>query len=242
MKKTSFQWVILLVGLIMGLMLSMQFRVTEEVKHNVQVQRAQELITQLEKIREERDKLKEKEEKLRDELDQAVAGPQISDLKKKIETARIEAGVTEVTGPGVEVTLNDSNVALQPGENPNLYVIHDEDVLRVLNELKAAGAEAISINGQRLLATSEIRCVGPAILVNKSKHLAPPFVISAIGDPETMESALKMRNGVIESLKVWGIQVDVKKQDRMTIPPYSGAVSFEFAQPVSDQTGGQVIG
>ena len=231
MAKRDVQWVIILVGVIMGLMLTIQFRATQQFKLNVPVQRAKELTTLLEKVRVDRQDLKVKVEKLRADLDQAAQGPHLSDQKSKLETARIEAGVSKVAGKGVEVTLNDSNVALQPDENPNLYVLHDEDVLKVLNELKASGAEAISINDQRLLATSEVRCVGPTILVNKTKRLAPPFVIYAIGDPVTMETSLRMRGGVIESLKVWGIQVNVKQQDRVVVPAYSGAVSYEFAQP-----------
>ena len=237
MAKRDVQWVIILVGVIMGLMLAVQFRATQQVQLNIPVQRAKELTTQLEKVRLDRQDLKVKVEKLRADLDHAAQGPKLSDQKGKLETARIEAGVSKVAGKGVEVTLNDSNVALRPDENPNLYVLHDEDVLKVLNELKASGAEAISINDQRLLATSEVRCVGPTILVNKTKRLAPPFVINAIGDPVTMENALRMRGGVIESLKVWGIQVDVKKQDRVLVPAYSGAVSYEFAQPALLQTG-----
>ena len=237
MAKRDVQWVIILVGVIMGLMLTIQFRATQQVKLNVPVQRAKELTTQLEKVRADRQDLKVKVEKLRADLDHAAQGPQLSDQKSKLETARIEAGVSKVAGKGVEVTLNDSNVALQSDENPNLYVLHDEDVLKVLNELKASGAEAISINDQRLLATSEVRCVGPTILVNKTKRLAPPFVIYAIGDPVTMENALRMRGGVIESLKVWGIQINVKKQDRVVVPAYSGAVSYEFAQPTVGRIG-----
>ena len=240
MAKRDVQWVIILVGVIMGLMLTIQFRATQQINMNVPVQRAKGLTTQLEKVRVDRQELKEKVEKLQTELDQAVQGLQLSDQKSKLETARIEAGISKVVGKGVEVTLNDSNVSLRPDENPNLYVLHDEDVLKVLNELKASGAEAISINDQRLLATSEVRCVGPTILVNKTKRLAPPFVIYAIGDPVTMESALKMRGGVIESLKVWGIQVNVKKQDSVVVPAYSGTVSYEFAKPVIPQTGGAV--
>ena len=237
LAKRDVQWVIVLVGVIMGLMLTMQFRATQEIKLNVPVQRAKELTTQLDKVKSDRQDLKDKVEKLRADLDHATQDPQMSVQKSKLDIARIEAGVSKVAGKGVEVTLNDSNVTLKPDENPNLYVLHDEDVLKVLNELKASGAEAISINDQRLLATTEVRCVGPTILVNKTKRLAPPFVIYAIGDPVTMESALRMRGGVIESLKVWGIQVNVKQQDRVVVPAYSGAVSYAFVQPAVGRTG-----
>lgn len=79
----------------------------------------------------------------------------------------------------MEVTVADSGKILEPGVNPNLYLVHDEDILKVVNELRAAGAEAISINGQRLIANSEIICSGPTIRVNR-RPLAPPFVIKAL--------------------------------------------------------------
>ena len=91
-------------------------------------------------------------------------------------------------------------------DNTNLYIIHDEDILKVINELRAAGAEAISLNDQRLISTSEIRCAGPTISVNNTR-VAAPFVIKAIGNAKSMEDAIKMRGGVAETLSVWGIQV-----------------------------------
>ncbi|MCL6559007.1 MAG: DUF881 domain-containing protein, partial [Firmicutes bacterium] len=118
-------------------------------------------------------------------------------------------------------------------ENPNLYVLHDEDVLRVLNELRAAGAEVMAINGERLLSTSEVRCIGPTILINKAKRLAAPFVITAIGDPDTMANALKMRGGVIDTLQqFWGIQVSIRKLSQVTVPAYKGSRVFTYARTV----------
>lgn len=225
----SFQWALAVVGLVLGIMLAFQFRVTREIQKAEPVQRAQQLYEQLNQMKKEREALQAEVESLRGRLEQITTGPRASELKEELEKAGIMAGVTELTGPGVEVTLNDSNISLRPGENPNLFVLHDEDILRVLNELKAAGAEAISINGQRILAGSEVRCTGPTILVNK-KRLAPPYVITAIGDPDILDSSLKMRGGVAETLRFWGIQVAVKKLPQVTVPAYGGAIGFEYAK------------
>jgi len=222
-----------LVGLLLGLMVALQFRMTRDIAQSVPVQRAQELIARLAAVREEREALEARVSILRQQLDAVTAQPELTVLRRELEQARILAGVVEVKGPGVEVTLNDSNQPVQPGQNPNLYVLHDEDVLKVLNELRAAGAEALAINGQRLGPTSEIRCVGPTILTNKNKRLVPPFVITAIGNPDTMISALRMRGGVVETLQVWGIQVTIRKLNEVTIPAGVAPVKFEFAQPVT---------
>lgn len=212
----------LLVGLVLGLLFGVQFKLTRDIARTQPVQRAQSMAGQLEQARSQRDAWQKKVADVRAELDRTLAPRALGDLQAELERARILAGNTAVVGPGLEVRLSDSNLAVKPGENPNLYVLHDEDVLRVINELKAAGAEALAINEQRLTATSEIRCIGPTILTNKSQRLSPPFVIYAIGNPETMLSALNMRGGVVESLRFWGIQVTMHKLDRITIPALAG--------------------
>jgi uncharacterized protein YlxW (UPF0749 family) len=229
----GYQWALAAAGLVLGIMLAFQFRVTSEINKTEPVQRTQLLASQVNQLKVDRDFLQEKVNSLRSDFDRISAGPRDSELREALENARILAGVTELSGPGVEATLNDSNISLKPGENPNLYVLHDEDVLRVLNELRAAGAEAISINGQRILAGTEVRCTGPTIVLNRDKRLAPPYVIAAIGDPDTLESSIKMKGGVAETLQFWGIQVGVKKMSQVTVPAYSGGIKFEYAKAAS---------
>ena len=147
---------------------------------------------------------------------------------------KARAGETEMEGKGIVFTLDDSKQAAKAGENKNLYIIHDDDLLRVVNELRSAGAEAISLNGQRLIGSSEIRCVGPTVLVNE-RRLAAPFVISAIGNPQTLESSLKLRGGVIENFKFWGIKADIVQSDKVRIPAFKGKRTFEFAKMVTEE-------
>ncbi len=223
-------WTIAIVGLALGVLLAMQFKLTTEINKTEPVQRTQLVANQVNGLKNDRELLQGEVNSLRSSLDEISAGPDDAELKEQLDRARILAGVTELRGPGVEVTLNDSNIALKPGENPNLYVLHDEDVLRVLNEIRAAGAEAISLNGERILASTEVRCIGPTIVLNKDKRLAPPFVITAIGDPNTLESSIKMKGGVAEILQFWGIQVGVKKMNQVTVPAYSGGLKFDYAK------------
>lgn len=225
------QWGVVLVALTLGIMLSLQFRFADESSRTLTVQRVQQLKAELDRETAERDRLQGRLEDLRRQLDQVTANPGLSRLRSELDTLRIQAGVAAVAGPGVEVTLNDSETPLQPGQDPNFYVLHDEDLLKVINELRAAGAEALAINGERILATTEIRCNGPVVIVNRTRHLAAPFVVSAIGDPDTLVSALKMKGGVLDILGFWGIKSTVKKVSRVEIPAYSGAVSLQYARP-----------
>ncbi|MEG1857192.1 MAG: DUF881 domain-containing protein, partial [Pseudoflavonifractor sp.] len=95
---------------------------------------------------------------------EAAAGGGASEaLKAEVERLEMEAGLTDLEGPGVTVALRDSSAANVTGDEQD-YLIHDSDLLSVINELRDAGAEAISLNGERLLASSEVRCAGAVVV------------------------------------------------------------------------------
>ena len=125
-------------------------------------------------------------------------------------------GLTEVTGPGVIVTLSDSKKDASSSLDPSSLLVHDTDVLSVINELKNAGAEAISINDQRLVPTSSIVCGGNIIEINGEK-VGAPFEIKAIGLPEQL-AALSRPGGYLEILKNATVGVELKKSNSITIP------------------------
>ena len=195
---------------------------------------------------EERDGLTEQVGQLQSELElyrqQAASGDEGSEaLKTELEQMEITAGLTDVEGPGVTVVLEDSTQANVTGDEAD-DLSHDNDILSVINELRSAGAEAISLNGERILATSEVRCTGAVVTVNGRRYAAP-YVIFAIGDPDTLYSALTMRNGVVDILSQWGITVRVTASDQLLIPAYSGTVDYQYAKPVApDEDGGEGVG
>lgn len=135
------------------------------------------------------------------------------------------AGLTDVYGPGITVTLSDAK-KIDPNAPAEYFIIHDSDVRSLVNELLAAGAEAIAINGERVVSTTAIRCVGPVIIVNNSRRAAP-FVVEAIGDSATLESAINMTGGVLSELRNWNIGVTIQKSDRIDMKAYSGSVTFK---------------
>ena len=217
---------IFLVCIILGFMITMQLK-SHNQHQTIAAQRAEELTVRLKEVQADRDKLAK-------ELDEYRAGRISGAAQKEMDELKARAGETELEGKGIIFTLDDSKQAAKAGENKNLYIIHDEDLLRVVNELRSAGAEAISLNGQRLIGSSEIRCVGPTVLVNE-RRLAAPFVISAIGNPQTLESSLKLRGGVIENFKFWGIKADVVQSDQVRVPAFKGNRTFEFAKMVNEE-------
>ena len=180
--------------------------------------REAELLTELQKANNKYEELKEEYEKSQIIVDEYRADESsndllISSMTTLLERAEILAGLVKVKGQGVVITLADSmdtNIPVEAG------LVHDTDLMAIVNELRAAGAEAISVNGQRIISTTAIRCVGPTIQINEVK-VASPFHIKAIGDAKYLESALNIKNGIVDNFKVYGINVEVKTDNNITI-------------------------
>ena len=215
---------IAIVFMVLGFMLSVQYKVTVQ-QRTISMDWVEDLSERLKVMETENKQLLQEINELRKKgADRARDHGQ--------ERLQLLAGTTDVEGAGIEIVLDDSNIPKKANENPNLYIIHDEDLLRVFNELRAAGAEAISINDQRIVAMSEVRCAGPTVSVNNVRS-APPYVIKAIGAPKTLTSALRLRGGVVETFEFWGIQVKIKSEDKVHIPALKAPRNFEYATSVA---------
>lgn len=133
----------------------------------------------------------------------------------------------DVQGEGVTILIDDATRALGEGENPNDVLVHDWDILTILNELRRSGAEAISVNGQRLTNTSSISCSGYTIRIN-DQFFARPFKIEAIGDSKRMAAALVGPDGYGTILKAYGIIFKLAISDDLTIPKYAEEQKFQY--------------
>lgn len=220
--------VIAFVFMVLGFMLSVQYKTTEQ-QRSIRMDRVEDLSERLKLAETENQRLLAEIENLR----QHGADNPEDPGQERLE---LLAGTTEVEGQGIEVILDDSNIPKKANDNPNLYIIHDEDLLRVLNELRAAGAEAISLNDQRIVGMSEVRCAGPTVSVNNVRS-APPYVIKAIGAPKTLTSALRLRGGVVETFEFWGIQVKIKTVENLRVSALNAPRNFEYAKTVAEKEG-----
>lgn len=220
------------VYLVLGLLLATSFNAQEKARELSQTPRKQELISKIHRLERERDEEKRRIEKYRESLnryERAAAASEgvLQAFNRDLSVLKLEAGLTKVKGKGLRITLAD-NPKPPSGENTNAnnYIIHDYDLRTVVNSLWSGGAEAISINGQRLVSTSAIRCAGNTILVN-SNRLASPYVISAIGDPQKLEDALKSSKEtdklMNEVAKAFGLVANVEKAS-ILIPAYEGGI------------------
>ena len=221
-------WSITFVCVIIGFMIAVQYRQVKDAKSALPNQRVEELTERLIKVQEGQDEIKSRLDAIERELETAEP------VKEMSEELSWQASLTPLEGQGIILKMDDSAKIAKSGDDPNLYLIHDDDLLRVINELRAAGAEAIAINGQRLIETSEIRCAGPTLSVNNVRSSAP-YEIQAIGEKKTLENAIKMRGGVAETLKIWGIQLVLETSDKVYIPPYKGTRRRVYAKVVEEK-------
>ncbi len=157
---------------------------------------------------------------------------ELEEAQQKITAGNKITGMTEVTGTGVIITLSDGKGVAASTLNPSQLIVHDLDVLSVVNELINAGAEAISINDQRWVLTTAISCRGNTIDIN-GERIGAPFTIKAIGLPEYL-SGLERVGGYLEYMKQDGVGVKLEKSNSITIPKYSGVINFEYIQNVEE--------
>ena len=173
--------------------------------------------------------LEEAEIKLEEERNNATNNnSDLETLKQEITEGNKVLGLTEITGQGIVVVLSDNQLTANNYIfDPNSALVHDMDVIKVINELKNAGAEAISINDQRIVTNTAIECDGSVVKINGVK-IGAPFEIKAIGLPEYLINVNRY-GGYLMYLEQRGISVTVNKSDKITIPKYTGVIKFEYA-------------
>lgn len=155
-------------------------------------------------------------------------------------TARVGAtsvGLVAMTGPGVEITLDDApqrpDGALPANARPDDLVIHQSDVQAVVNAIWASGADAVAVMDQRLIATSAVRCVGNVLLL-QGRTYSPPFVITAIGDVDAVRAQLAASPQVAllqQAVQAFGLTFAVRSKSSITVPAYDGPLSLQYASP-----------
>lgn len=218
----------------LSMLLTAQLKTVNYTEEVINGKRETKLAEELIALQSKYDSLKEKYDKSQEIVEEyknnaSSNNTLINSMKDEISTLSTISGTTDVKGEGIVITLVDGAQAdVTTNENT---LVHDSDLLTVVNELKAAGAEAISINGQRIISTSAIRCVGPVIQVNYQK-VGTPFEIKAIGNAAYLESAMNIKNGIVDTLREYGIGITVTRTSEITIPKYEGTLGFKNATVV----------
>ena len=224
---------------VLGLILAVQIKSVREVSEGgfLSTQKAQTLAAEMRQLRVEKEMLAEElaelESRLREyELSEADENLMIKNLRNDLERYQLLAGYLPGVGPGVVVTLDEPKKEIEQVTDGSFIVYNYELLLELINTLNAAGAEAISINEQRYISTTEIHYSSNSLFINDTATL-PPYEIKAVGNPETLEAALNMRYGIVWQMRqYYGLQVEVRKEDTIQIPRYQRVFEFEYAVPL----------
>ena len=176
--------------------------------------------------------LEKSEQKLEETRMKSTQNDENALLKEEeIKLDNVLLGLTDVTGNGLIITLTDNNTVkrstIEPFDNIELYLVHAGDLVEVVNALRNAGAEAISINGQRVINSTSIYCAGNVVVINGEK-ISSPIEIKAIGSPELLYGSITIPGGYIELLEETGVIVDVKKAENITINKYDGIIDSQY--------------
>lgn len=225
---------VLVTATVLGILVSLQWSVGA-TRSTVSADQVEQTIRRLEL---EQQELKETVGRLREELDArqgkvTVSTTMMQGLYTELSAQKMRAGLVSVRGPGVQVILDDSSRNL-PG-NANDLLIHDYDLRDVISVLWLAGAEAVSVNDERVVNTTSVYCVGSTILVNDTR-LSPPYRVRAIGDPARLVDFLR-NPGYLRELEArsarYGLHVEFVQAEVLTLPAYRGSLLQRFVQPGS---------
>ena len=172
---------------------------------------------------------------LTDEV-RALAGrqPGGGELTERLAVAEEAAGLTDLVGPGLRVTLTDAPTDVKPaGVSDDALVVHQQDIQAVVNALWAGGAEAMTIQGQRVISTTGIKCVGNTVVLHGVPY-APPYVIEAIGDADSLLAAINDSPSIQiykQYVDAYGLGYAVDRVAAIEAPAFSGSVGLRFAAP-----------
>ena len=151
-----------------------------------------------------------------------------SEIQKELSENGIILGKTAVEGQGIKINLNDASTAdIENAFDYQLRLVHNTDIIQVFNDLRNAGAEAISINGQRIVDSSEVYCSGPFLRVNGVK-IAAPFSIYAIGNKEVLYNYMMSNENYLKTLMIRKVRVEAQQSDDIVIPAYTGEQKHDF--------------
>ena len=156
----------------------------------------------------------------------------IEDMKAQIVDYEMFTGMSEVKGPGIVLTINDGEINTKEQSEYEVFsrIFHDNDMARVLNELRAAGAEAISVNNHRIVPWSAVICNWAFIGFEDGSMESAPFNIYAIGDPEKMETSLLTEGSHVKELILRKLNVEIQKVEEIIMPPTKSTGNITYME------------
>ena len=230
--------VLIFPALLFGLLVSLQWR-TQQERSELTVRYNAPLLDAAHSLQNEQNGLKAQLADLRAQLDDIQRGAASQstasrDLQARIDELRAAAGLVERTGDGVMITLDDARTTT-PGQTTNVdkSICHSTDLTDIVNAAWHGGAQAVAINGERVVGSTSVYCVGSTIMVNGTL-MSPPFAIAVIGPQNELLGAYDDPNelrDIKQRRDVYGLGFHVTRASALKVPAYGGALNVRYASP-----------
>ena len=214
---------------VLAMVMCMQFKIVKETDiTSIETMREEELRSELanwkQMYKEAEEQYNEKVAKLSEYREKQQSAEESSKLvEKELAQTNMYLGKTDVEGQGIVININDIN-------SEEINPISAEDLLIIVDYLKLAGAEAISINGERIINMSDIVYIGNSVIFVNQQRILAPYIINAIGDPTKLESTLLGNGGYIEELKNIGFDISIDRKNKIDIPKYKKEIGHKYIQ------------
>lgn len=211
----------------LSIIMSMQFKIVNETDiTSIETMREEELRTELanwkEKYKEAEQQYAEVQEKIEEYKNNKESYVETEALlKEELEQSRLLMGKTDVEGEGIEIKITEA-------ENIDFSTIKASDLISIVNSLKAAGAEAISINDERIINLTDIVDINNSFIKVNGQRILAPYIIKAIGNKSYLESALLGMGGYAEQLKNIGHDVQITRLDKVNIKKYNSEINYKY--------------
>jgi uncharacterized protein YlxW (UPF0749 family) len=236
-RRISAPAVLIFPALLFGLLVSLQWR-TQLERSELTVRYNAPLLDAASSLQKEQNTLKAQLADLRAQLDEIQRGAASQstasrDLQARVEELRVAAGLTERTGDGVFITLDDARSTTPAQTNVDKSICHSTDLTDIVNTAWRGGAQAIAINGERVVGSTSVYCVGSTIMVNGTL-MSPPFAITVIGPQNDLLAAYDDPNelrDIKQRRDVYGLGFHVARTSGLKVPPYGGALNIRSASP-----------
>ena len=234
MKKKGKITVTITIGiavLALSTVMFMQFKLVNETDiTSIEKMREEELRTELANWKEQYNEANEQYEQNKQTLEEYQKQEQSDEetsklVQEELDNINLLLGKTDVGGEGVIISLKDKENDY--GEN---LTITSAILNKLVNELKLAGAEAISINDERIINTSDIVTANETLILINQQRIIGPYVVKAIGDKTYLESTLVARGGYVDTLQRQGYDVSIESSDKVEIPQYNKDITVKYMQ------------
>lgn len=239
MKNNEATLFVFIASIIIGLLISLTFNfnyssnriILDSKQYEDAYNEKNKLTNDISNLMDQYNVLYSKAQKYKNEI-QDTSGV-LDGIEDELYQSKLVLGTTAVEGEGIEIMLKDQNFKSSDNltqQEMKAGLVHDFDLINVVNDLRNAGAEAISINGQRVIQSTEILCGGPYVYINGVKVLGP-FHISAIGNKSVLKEYMMMDQNYLKMLIQRKINVSVSESSKVQIPAYDGKIKKKYLKP-----------